>query len=79
MSRLTGGKITEGDARRVLQPFGPVECVWWSSKTEREMYQLPEGIWVKFAYFQDCRDAQGVSKVIEPICSILMILSIGFP
>ena len=61
MSRLTGGKISEIEARRVLDPFGPIECVWWSSKTEREMYQLPEGIWAKFAYFQDCRDAQGVS------------------
>lgn len=61
MSKLTGGKVTESEARRALQPFGKVECCWWSSKTEREMYQLPEGIWVKFAYFQDCRDAQHVS------------------
>ena len=63
MSRLTGGKVTEGEARRVLQPYGPVESCWWSSKTEREMYQLPEGIWVKFAYFQDCRDAQSVGEM----------------
>ena len=56
MSRLTAGKISEQEARRVLQPFGPVECVWWSSRTEREMYQLPEGVWVKFAYFQDWLD-----------------------
>ena len=24
------------------------------------MFRLPEGIWVQFAYFQDCRDAQMV-------------------
>ncbi|KAI9812690.1 MAG: hypothetical protein M1832_000347 [Thelocarpon impressellum] len=62
MSRLTGGKIAEGEARRVLHPFGPIEACWWSSRTEREMYQLPEGIWVKFAYFQDCRDAQSAFR-----------------
>ena len=25
------------------------------------MFRLPDGIWVKFVYFQDCRDAQAVS------------------
>ena len=25
------------------------------------MFRLPEGVWVMFAFFQDCRDAQAVS------------------
>lgn len=26
------------------------------------MFRLPEGIWVKFVYFQDCRDAQAIFR-----------------
>ncbi|KAI9824679.1 MAG: hypothetical protein M1819_000832 [Sarea resinae] len=58
MSRVTGGPISQQEAQRALQEFGPIEKTWESSLTEKEIYQLPEGIWVKFAYFQDCRDAQ---------------------
>ncbi|KAI9795484.1 MAG: hypothetical protein M1833_007014 [Piccolia ochrophora] len=58
LSKLTGGAVTESEARRVLHDYGEIDSLWWSSRTEREMYQLPEGVWVKFAFFQDCRDAQ---------------------
>ena len=61
LSRLTGGPIDEDEARRALSPYGAIDSCWTSSRTEREMYQLPEGIWVKFEFFQDCRDAQMVS------------------
>ena len=52
--------MSEDEARRELSPYGQITACWFSSDTEREMYQLPEGIWVKFAFFQDCRDAQSV-------------------
>lgn len=53
--------MTETEARDLLCQYGPIESCWLSSETEREMYQLPQGIWVKFQFFQDCRDAQSVS------------------
>ncbi|KAI9674968.1 MAG: hypothetical protein M1817_001374 [Caeruleum heppii] len=57
LSRLTGGPVSEEAARDILRNHGAIDSCWWSSRTERELYHLPEGIWVKFAYFQDCRDA----------------------
>ena len=61
LSRVAGGPISEEEALQVLSKFGPVQDLWYASETDREMYRLPEGIWARFEYFQDCRDAQGVS------------------
>lgn len=44
-----------------MSRHGPIESVWLCSQTDKEMFRLPDGIWVKFVYFQDCRDAQAVS------------------
>lgn len=52
--------MSEAEARQVLTRFGALEKVWYCSQTDREMFRLPEGIWVMFAFFQDCRDAQSV-------------------
>ena len=61
MSKVSGGPISETEAREVLSRHGPIESVWLCSQTDKEMFRLPDGIWVKFVYFQDCRDAQAVS------------------
>lgn len=61
LSLVAGGHITEEEALQVLSKFGPVQDLWYASETDREMYRLPEGIWARFEYFQDCRDAQAVS------------------
>ncbi|KAL9066552.1 MAG: hypothetical protein Q9157_007112 [Trypethelium eluteriae] len=45
-----------------MNVFGAIEKVWLPSETDREMYQLPQGIWVRFAYFQDCRDAHAALR-----------------
>lgn len=60
LSRVTGGTISETEARQVLSRFGALEKVWYCSQTDKEMFRLPEGIWIMFAFFQDCRDAQAV-------------------
>ncbi len=60
LSKISGGPITEDEARRVLEPYGAIEKLWYNTQTDKEMFRLPEGIWVMFAYFQDCRDAQAV-------------------
>ncbi|KAI9668350.1 MAG: hypothetical protein M1829_005554 [Trizodia sp. TS-e1964] len=58
MSTITGKPINDAEARTVLKNFGPIESTWIASPTERQMYQLPVGIWVKWAMYQDCRDAK---------------------
>lgn len=60
LSRVTGGLVSEAEARHVLSQFGAIEKIWYCSQTDKEMFRLPEGIWVMFAFFQDCRDAQAV-------------------
>ena len=60
ISRHNGDAVQEDEVRQLLNPFGAIEKVWLPSETDREMYQLPKGIWVRFAYFQDCRDAHAV-------------------
>ncbi len=62
MSKLSGDPIDEQEARAQLEHFGAIEAVWYPTKTDTVMYQLPKGIWIQFAYFQDCRDAQSVSR-----------------
>ncbi|KAL8968761.1 MAG: hypothetical protein Q9183_002311 [Haloplaca sp. 2 TL-2023] len=58
LSRVTGGPIDEDQARQILGRFGAIEKLWYCSDTDKEMFRLPEGVWVMFAFFQDCRDAQ---------------------
>ncbi|KAL8818781.1 MAG: hypothetical protein Q9223_002660 [Gallowayella weberi] len=58
LSKVTGGTIPEEEARQILSRFGAIEKLWYCSQTDLEMFRLPEGIWVMFAFFQDCRDAQ---------------------
>lgn len=61
LSKIAGGDISEAEAREVLAPYGAIEKLWYCSQTDKEMFRLPEGVWVMFAFFQDCRDAQAVS------------------
>ncbi|KAL8922203.1 MAG: hypothetical protein Q9172_003664 [Xanthocarpia lactea] len=58
LSKVTGGAIPEDEARQILSRFGAIEKLWYCSQTDLEMFRLPEGVWVMFAFFQDCRDAQ---------------------
>ncbi|MCJ1396270.1 hypothetical protein MMC18_009159 [Xylographa bjoerkii] len=62
LSRVTGGPIPEDEACEVLKDFGPFEKVWITSPTDKEMYRLPDGVWVMWAYFQGARDAQNAFK-----------------
>ncbi|MCJ1298177.1 hypothetical protein MMC08_000966 [Hypocenomyce scalaris] len=62
LSRVRGGPISEREAHSILRPYGAIEKTWVTTPTDREMFRLPEGIWVTFAFFQDCRDAQAVFR-----------------
>lgn len=65
------------EARRVLTPFGALQQTFTISKSDMEIFNLPEGIWVKFAFFQDCRDAQIVSRVLSEYASSSLTSMLG--
>ncbi|KAI9885679.1 MAG: hypothetical protein M1823_002548 [Watsoniomyces obsoletus] len=62
LSRLTGGPVSEEEARAAFTGRGEIERCWVSSNTERAMYQLPEGIWVQFHSYEECRDARSAFR-----------------
>jgi len=57
--------VTEQEIRTLLSARGDLEKVFAPTDTEREIYQLPLGMWVRFAFFQDCRDAILVSYYLR--------------
>jgi hypothetical protein len=58
LTRHTGGSISHEEARRVLESFGAIEEISPISIADQKIANLPEGTWVKFAFFQDCVDAR---------------------
>ena len=65
LSKVTGEPIAEHEARQIMCRFGALERVWFCTQTDKEMFRLPEGIWIMFAFFQDCRDAQAVRLCVH--------------
>jgi hypothetical protein len=65
LSKLLGGPVEESEARSALQHYGNIEEVWLPSPTEREVYGLAQGIFVKFEYQQDRRKALAVSSCLS--------------
>ncbi|KAG8534246.1 uncharacterized protein KY384_001090 [Bacidia gigantensis] len=57
LSKINGATVSEIEAKNIMEGYGPVELVWLATQTEREVFGLPEGIFIRFAFFDDCRDA----------------------
>jgi hypothetical protein len=64
---IDGKDLTEEDARDILLGCGDLEKLWHASDTDMQVYHLPKGIWVTFAYYKDARDAQGVSAPVPHV------------
>ena len=79
LSKINGGAISETEARNIMDGHGPIEMLWFATHTEREMFGLPEGIFVRFAFFDDCRDAVAVSFLADENCACLLMRILGFP
>ncbi|KKY25366.1 putative rna recognition domain-containing protein [Phaeomoniella chlamydospora] len=62
LTRHTGGPISDAEARALLEPYGAIESTSPISIIDQHLFNLPEGIMVQFAYFQDARDAQMALK-----------------
>jgi hypothetical protein len=61
LTKVTGGPVGNDEARDVLGQFGAIEETCPTTVADQEMHGLPEGCWVKFRYFMDCKDAVMVS------------------
>ncbi|KAK4987669.1 hypothetical protein LTR66_007533 [Elasticomyces elasticus] len=57
VSLISGGPINTSEVLQILDGYGAFESYWVPSKTECEINKLPEGMFVRFAYFLDSRDA----------------------
>ena len=57
LTKVTGGPVSDEEARNVLGRFGAIEETCQTTVADQEMHGLPEGCWVKYRYFMDCKDA----------------------
>ena len=61
LSKQNGGVVTDSEAREILEHYGPIElCL--PTNTGNRRYPAACGMYIKFAYYLDCRDALRVSS-----------------
>ena len=61
LSKADGGSVTEAEARGVLERFGPLDLIAATNALNRRFGGLAQAMFVRFAYYLDCRDALRVS------------------
>ncbi|KAI4748642.1 hypothetical protein E4T50_01070 [Aureobasidium sp. EXF-12298] len=57
VSRRDQADLNVPEARYYLEQFGKLEHFWTPSHTERAMYNLPAGAFLRFEFFQHCQVA----------------------
>ncbi|EXJ82196.1 hypothetical protein A1O3_06009 [Capronia epimyces CBS 606.96] len=57
LSRQDGAMPTEAEARQLLGKYGPIEMCVNTNTVDRARYNMAPGMYIKFAYYLDCRDA----------------------
>jgi hypothetical protein len=62
VSRRDQADLNGPEARYYLEQFGKLEHFWTPSHTERAMYNLPAGAFLRFEFFQHCQVALRVSR-----------------
>ena len=61
LSRVGGGRISKEEAHGLLSQYGPIQEMQPTTHADANSHGIPEGIWVKFAYYLDFKDALKVS------------------
>lgn len=74
MSMHTGQDVDRADILRIVTPFGPLEKDWFASETDREVYQLSKGMFIRFSFFTDCRKAEQVCDTTRRVRVIMLTL-----
>lgn len=57
LSKTDGSPVTEAEARGILERYGPIELCVPTNTGRGHEYAMAFGIYAKFAYYLDCRDA----------------------
>lgn len=71
VSRIDGDPVDVVAVEKILQPYGDIEHEFRPNDTDVELYGLPlGGVFFRFAFYQDCGDAVGVSALISKTCSL---------
>lgn len=80
LSRIGGGPISKDEAFELLSRYGPIEGTQPTTHADAN-HGIPEGIWVKFAYYSDSKDALKVSSITlyTALCSQHIRRSIAQP
>jgi hypothetical protein len=78
VSRRDQADLNVPEARYYLEQFGKLEHFWTPSHTERAMYNLPAGAFLRFEFFQHCQVALRVSHPASriPLKSIFLIIDV---
>jgi len=61
LSRVGGGPVSKDEAHELLSRYGPIQETQPTTHADANTHGIPEGIWVKFAYYLDFKDALKVS------------------
>lgn len=70
VSRIDGDSVDIADVKDILRPYGDIEHEFRPNDTDVVMYGLPSGgVFFRFAFYQDCGDAVGVSTHAVYPCS----------
>ena len=57
LTKLNGVPVTENEARGLLERYGAIEGIFSTIGIRERPAHLPQGMYVRFAYYLDCRDA----------------------
>lgn len=64
LSRVSGGPISQDEAEALLGQYGPIAEMHPTTHADARNFGVPEGMWIKFAYYLDGKDAVKVSHYL---------------
>lgn len=56
LTRVDGAAISEEEARKLLEQYGPIDRMRATTKQDADQYNLPSGMYVQYAYYDDFKD-----------------------
>lgn len=76
LSRAGGGAISKEAAHALLSGYGPIAEMQPTTHADANLHGIPEGMWVKFAFYLDFKDALKVRMDLELLQCCSQVLGI---
>jgi hypothetical protein len=70
LSKKDGSVVTDIEARALLGNYGPLELIAPTEVPNQRLGSTAQGMFVRFAFYLDCRDALRVSAQHPPHSTI---------